>query len=209
MMRFGDYEVIVTERAGCKRLIMRCQPGEGILKLSVPPRTPKKTVLEFLEAHRDWIEAHAKPAKEWQPAFLPGEQHLVLGMPTALGLGGVPSGEAAFETWRARQLDALVRELVPRWAAIMQVQPRVVRYRRMTSRWGSCQVRTHDITFNTRLGCMPPECVEYVVVHELCHLIHPDHSPAFHAEMTRFLPDWQARRTRLNHFDASPLPPAR
>ncbi|MBQ1859843.1 MAG: M48 family metallopeptidase [Clostridia bacterium] len=54
---------------------------------------------------------------------------------------------------------------------------------------------------------MPPECVEYILVHELCHLHHPDHSPAFHAEMTALLPDWKERRKRLNRFDLQAYPP--
>lgn len=208
-MRFGAYEVQVTERANCRHLILRCQPGTGRLTLSVPPRTTQKKVREFLEAHRDWIEAHAKPAMIWQPTFAPGERHWVFGEQVVLGEGAVPCGEAAFLQWRTQQLAELLPRLTAHWAAQMQVTPARLRLRDMTSRWGSCQVRTHDITFNLRLAAMPIRCVEYVVVHELCHLIHPDHSAAFHAEMDRFLPDWRARRQQLNHFDPTPLAPAR
>ena len=76
--------------------------------------------------------------------------------------------------------------------------PRVtVRYRRMTSRWGSCNTRTAALTFNCALIAAPLPAVEYVVYHEFAHLVHPDHSPAFYATVARFLPDWKARRAML------------
>ena len=54
------------------------------------------------------------------------------------------------------------------------------------------------LTFNTGLVHADAECIEYVVVHEFCHFLHPDHSPAFHADMTRLMPDWKQRKKRLN-----------
>lgn len=74
----------------------------------------------------------------------------------------------------------------------------VIRIRRMTSRWGSCQPCKGVVTLNSRLIETPPDCIEYVVMHEFCHFIHPDHSKAFHALMTRMMPDWKQRRQLLN-----------
>ena len=207
-MRFGEYEVRVTPRKGCKRIILRTKPGEDWLNMSVPWRTTQRDILKFLEEHRSWIEAHAKKASVWTPAFVPGERHMLFGEYVTLGQGGVPVGEA-FLTWRGSLLMERAMALIGQWAPRMGVAPRRIRLRDMSSRWGSCQTVTHDITLNARLGMKPQVCLEYVVVHELCHLIHPDHSPAFHAEMTRFLPDWKARRTLLNRIDTSPLPPER
>lgn len=73
-----------------------------------------------------------------------------------------------------------------------------LRLRTMRSRWGSCQVHTGAITLNRRLLAAPPECIDYVVLHELCHCVQPDHSPAFHQLMTARMPDWKARRALLN-----------
>lgn len=74
----------------------------------------------------------------------------------------------------------------------------VVKIRRMTSRWGSCQPYRGVITLNSRLIETPRCCIEYVVTHEFCHFIHPDHSKAFHALMTRLMPDWKQRKQLLN-----------
>ena len=74
----------------------------------------------------------------------------------------------------------------------------VIRIRRMTSRWGSCQPYKGVITLNSRLIETPLPCIEYVVMHEFCHFIHPDHSKAFHTLMTRLMPDWKQRKQGLN-----------
>lgn len=74
----------------------------------------------------------------------------------------------------------------------------VIKVRRMTSRWGSCQPYKGIVTLNSRLIETPRFCIEYVVMHEFCHFIHPDHSKAFHALMTKMMPDWKQRRQYLN-----------
>ena len=73
----------------------------------------------------------------------------------------------------------------------------VIRVRAMTSRWGVCAPAKGQITFALALFDMPPAAQEYVVVHEFCHFLVPDHSPAFWAEVARRLPDWKARRALL------------
>ena len=67
----------------------------------------------------------------------------------------------------------------------------------MRTRWGSCNVKERRITLAARLALMPPEAVEYVVVHEYCHFLQPNHSPAFWAEVEKLLPDWKERRALL------------
>lgn len=74
----------------------------------------------------------------------------------------------------------------------------VIKIRRMTSRWGSCQPYRGIVTLNSRLIETPLCCIEYVVMHEFCHFIHPDHSKAFHALMTSLMPDWKQRKQLLN-----------
>ena len=206
-MKFGDYEIQVTERANCRRIVLHAKASEDYLTMSVPPRTTRREIMAFLERNRAWIEAHGKKHSDWVPQYAPGEVHCALGQRVVLGQNGIPSGKA-FLQWRAEQLMQIVKALFPAWQARMGVQARNVRFRDMKSRWGSCQVVTHDITLNARLVMVPPECVEYVVVHELCHIIVPNHSPAFHDAMSRFMPDWKARRKLLNTFDTQPRPHA-
>lgn len=72
-----------------------------------------------------------------------------------------------------------------------------LKLRTMKSRWGSCAWGTATVTLNRRLWFAPPECLEYVALHELCHLVVHDHSPRFHDLMTRLMPDWKARKRKL------------
>lgn len=120
-------------------------------------------------------------------------------------LADSPRGRAARASeeeraqWRAL-VSACVPVLVEHWAPIMGVEGRVgkLAYRDMTSRWGSCQPSTGRICINVRLAVWPPQCLEYVVVHELCHLREPGHGPRFRALMDRFMPDWRARKELLD-----------
>lgn len=73
-----------------------------------------------------------------------------------------------------------------------------LRFRRMTSRWGSCRPKAGILTFNKRLAACPIPCIEYVVMHEFTHFLHPDHSARFWEELTSFMPDWKARKQALD-----------
>lgn len=73
-----------------------------------------------------------------------------------------------------------------------------LRIRNMETRWGSCLVRKGIITLNKRLLEAPRNCIEYVVMHELCHFIHPNHSKQFYSFLTTLMPDWKERKTTLD-----------
>ena len=206
-MKFGPYDIEVTARAQCRRMRLRFHPGDHRLTLSVPPAASKRAIEEFLTANRAWIDERMRSAPAWTPAYAPGERHLLLGRYVTLGRDGVPAGEAALRQYRAEALTAVLRHMLPVWEARMGVRVSRVTIRDMTSRWGSCRADRATLSISLRLALLPEECIEHVLVHELCHLFHPDHSPAFYAEMSRYLPDWPARKKRLDAFDLRPLPP--
>lgn len=198
----------VTARRVCRHLVLRWLPDTRRLTLSVPTGTSAAEARRFLAAQETWIRRRVGEPSAWEPAWLPGERHLVLGRRVVLGEEGVPCGEKAFLAYRAEMLTALVRALLPLWESRLGVRAAGLRYRDMRSRWGSCQTVTGRITLNLRLGAYPEECVTYVLAHELCHLRHADHSPAFHEELQRVLPECTELKRRLNALDARPLPPA-
>ena len=72
------------------------------------------------------------------------------------------------------------------------------RVKDMKTRWGSCNITKKRIWLNLKLIQYPPECLEYVILHELIHLRVPNHSAAFYAELDRYMPDWKTRRDMLN-----------
>lgn len=74
-----------------------------------------------------------------------------------------------------------------------------LRIKNMKSRWGSCHVQKGIITLNSLLIYVPLSCIEYVVMHEYCHFIHPNHSKDFHTLVSSFMPDWKERKKTLNN----------
>lgn len=111
------------------------------------------------------------------------------------GAVGVPTQEELAQ-WRAIA-EAFVPALVEKWSPILGVKPGKLAYRNMVSRWGSCNVKTGRICINVQLAAQPPECLEYVVVHELCHLIEANHGPRFHALLDACLPYWREAEQKL------------
>ena len=96
-----------------------------------------------------------------------------------------------------RITSQITERFFPTFEALGIAYP-TLKVRNMHSRWGSCHTKNGIVTFALALSEKPLPCVEYVVMHELVHLIHPNHSPAFHAEMSRLMPDWRERKKALN-----------
>ena len=91
----------------------------------------------------------------------------------------------------------ILDEVYPAFIPYGIARPKL-RVRTMKSCWGSCLVNKGIITLNRKLLMQPRECIEYVVVHELCHFIHPNHSKEFYKFMEQFMPDWKERKGQLN-----------
>lgn len=102
------------------------------------------------------------------------------------------------ELWYSKQLYQILRELVPIWSERLSVSPSKISIKNVTTIWGSCS-RKNSITFNVRLALVPPKLLEYVLVHEMLHLKHLNHSAQFWQEMDKHLPDSQERRADLKN----------
>ena len=98
-----------------------------------------------------------------------------------------------------KSMPVVLMEAAKRFYAYDIPKP-TLRYRCMVGKWGSCLVSEAEITFNKFLVVAPAECLEYVATHELAHLLVPDHSPAFHHLMDEVMPDWRARKKRLEPY---------
>ena len=97
-----------------------------------------------------------------------------------------------------RELQARLDELVPAWSARLGVPTQTVRIRAMKRKWGACRPQRRYIVFNLELAKQPPAAIDYVVLHELAHLLEPSHGPRFQAILSAHLPDWRAVETALN-----------
>jgi predicted metal-dependent hydrolase len=113
---------------------------------------------------------------------------------------GTPLTELAgvLDAWYRVELRKLLEELVREWEPIMGVQVNAIQLKRMKTRWGTCNVVDHRIWFNVELMKKSYPCIEYIVVHEMCHLHERGHGPRFKACMDKYLPHWRLLRHELN-----------
>ena len=108
--------------------------------------------------------------------------------------------EAVIEAWHREMLKAAAVPLFAKWEPVMGVKVGRLFTQRMRSRWGTCNPRSRGIRLNTELVTKPVECLEYVIVHEMTHLLEPSHNRRFKALMSRFLPDWPRHRKALGRL---------
>ncbi len=172
-----DLEVWVIEKKRMRNVRLHVQP-DGRIEVSTPIAYPDELVEDFVREKHDWILRMQRDLLD-----------------SPMSRAALASPEELKE-WR-KVVQAFVPALVEKWAPILGVQPGRIDYRKMKSRWGSCQPSTGRICINTVLALCPPECLEYVVVHELCHLLVAGHGAEFHELMDRVMPDWKQRRAKL------------
>jgi predicted metal-dependent hydrolase len=105
---------------------------------------------------------------------------------------------ALMKEWYRGKLKDILAELVPKWEAILNVKANQVKVQTMKTKWGSCNTDNKNVLFNIELAKKPMECIEYVVVHELLHLIERKHNDLFRAYLDKYFPNWKAIKSSLN-----------
>ena len=170
------YKLIRSER---RTLAMELSP-EGDLILRAPRRMPLRLIEQFIASHEKWIAKHREKLRR-RAEF--DEAHF--------------SDEVQIQSLITRA-KAILPEKTEYWAKIMGVTPTGVRITRAKKRFGSCSPENR-IAYSYRLMAYPEDAIDYVVVHELSHIRHKNHSPDFYAFVARFLPDHKAREAILKH----------
>ena len=214
-MIFFGIPVAVARRSR-KNLSLRVR-STGEVTLSVTPSTTDGEIRQFMERHRQWLTDRYSPRPAGEPDSreaplwgrllplerIPGRPRGIFAEPDRIVLRSdaelTPEEQTAYLKSLCRsQTAAALPPLLEKWQPVLGVRASRWDLRDMKSRWGSCTPRTGRLCFNIRLAEKAPQCLEYVVVHELCHLLAPDHSPAFWAHVASCLPDWKERRRLTN-----------
>lgn len=212
-------EVIRTNR----RKTADIRVEEGAVSVIVPVSTSVEKIDQLLLSKRMWIKEKMALQRDMAPAsskqFISGESFPYLGRnyrlkvecgafsPVKLLQGRLlvqtPEGSQqpqmirnALVRWYKRQANLKIREKVARYAPLVGVKPTGVTIKTFKSRWGSCTAKG-ELEFNWLIMLAPNRMVDYVVTHELCHLLHHNHSPAFWREVMRVMPDYQQCRDWL------------
>lgn len=201
------YWVKVVRRSGCRRFSLRYHAEDGTFTLTIPAAVSDYQMKKFLTAQTDWMTARLSE-RGWQPSYAAGERHLLWGRYEPLGGGVLPVGEKELRALYARELIKELERILPEQERRMGVKVDRITLKEMTSRWGSCQPQTSRISLNLRLAQLPREYTVYVLLHEMCHLLHADHSAAFYEELTKVCPNAMALREKIKSEPLAPLPSA-
>ena len=213
-------------RKDIKNLHLGVYPPAGRVRVAAPLVVSDEAVRLAVIDKLGWIKRQraqfAKQPRQSEREMVNGESHYFLGRryrlrvhlqegPARVALRGVasldlfvPPGasadqrEAVLLRWHRDQLKVLAAALLERWQPVLGVQVAAWGVKKMKTKWGSCNTDTRRIWLNLELAKKPVPCLEYIVVHELVHLVERRHSEQFTALMDRYLPDWRTRRTLLN-----------
>lgn len=168
----------VIDRRSIKNINIYIKPPDGRILITAPKRAREKDIMDFLSSKSDWIVKN-----HWKMAKHASQQ-------TATKKG--------ISEQEREVLYQKILSFASKWEPIMGVKAKDFTIRDMKTLWGSCSTKTGRIRMNLQLIRYPDPCIEYVVVHELCHLLEPSHNQRFKNLMKTFLPDWEERKKRLN-----------
>lgn len=176
-----DGVTITVTKKRMKNMYLRIKKEDGAVLISAPHQMSDARIRAFAEERIDWIR---KYQEKYASAKEQRRENQTL--------------DKAEVERRKRLLKKEVERLVAKWEPVMGVRVSGITIRQMKTRWGSCNVRTHHININLALLGKPPECLEYVVVHEMTHILEASHNQVFWGYMSQFYPDWKRVRKYLN-----------
>jgi predicted metal-dependent hydrolase len=221
-LTLGDIRIEV-EYKQVKNIRLTVYPPEGKVRISAPLSANLETVRNFAASKLPWIEKHRLLYRR-HPRSGGLQDHgiqYVWGVPLELELierKGHPKiavegkrmriyvrpgstmikKQELLDKWYRRILQETAPGLIKKWEPLIGVSVRALYIRKMKSHWGSCNYSRQTIRLNSELVKRSPECLEYVIVHEMIHMIEPTHSRNFYRLINAFMPAWKAIRKQMN-----------
>ncbi|WP_430452573.1 M48 family metallopeptidase [Rhodopirellula europaea] len=225
-IHLGEFEADVIFK-DIKNVHLSVHPPEGRVRISAPNRMDLDTIRVFTISKLGWIKSQRRKmqsqVRETPREFLDRESHYVWGSRVLLscveqsGRPGVkvsasrltvftkPNSnkidrERLLSAWYRQQTREAAASLIANWEKVLDVSVSKIFVQKMKTRWGSCNPTRRTIRLNTELAKKPPDCLDYVVLHEMLHLLEPTHNARFKSLLTRHMPNWQTRRDALNRL---------
>jgi hypothetical protein len=223
-IKIGDLGVEVVRKA-IKNIHLSVHPPHGRVTIAAPEHLKLDTIRVFAIAKMPWIRAQQKKLalqdRETAREFLTRESHYVWGErylmkatqvdePPKIDLRhkrlifqtrpdtSMEKKQELLDGWYRELLREAVAKMLPAWERKIGVNANHFFVQRMKTKWGSCNPVAQTIRLNTDLAKKPRECLEYIVVHELVHMIEPTHNDKFVKLMDKHMPKWQSHRQLLN-----------
>lgn len=216
---------ITVEKKKIKNLYLKVVPPDGKVVISAPKRMSQKVIEDFAASKINWIQEkrkkYEKQPQETQLQYISGENIYLWGRsyPLELRYSNVCNKVMLFEEriviqvpmdstseqrerclneWYRIQLKERIPLLIAKWENMIGVQVQDWGVKNMKTRWGTCNTSAKRIWLNLQLAKKKPECLEYVVVHEMTHLLERNHNQRFYGFMDKFLPEWRSIKDELN-----------
>lgn len=226
IIELGDISISVT-RKDIKNVHLSVHPPEGRVTLVAPTSTRLEVARAYAISRLGWIrEQQSKleaQAREAPRQFVGRESHYVWGRrylmvvnhqdakPSVvldhkrITLTVRPGSDAhkraeVMHEWQKLQLHAVVPVLIKKWECKLKVKVAGYYLQRMKTKWGSCNHRAGNIRLNSELVKKPKDLLEYVIVHEMIHLLEPTHNERFIAILGEHFPTWREARAELNEL---------
>jgi len=225
-IQLGELSIEVT-RKDVKNVHLTVHPPDGRVSLVAPTSTRLEVARAYAVSKLPWIrQQQSKMASQQREAprkFVKRETHYLWGRPYLLNI--VASEEIPHVTldhnrihlhiktgsekdrredvlykWQKSLLHTFIKGVIAKWQPILGVQVNAYFVQKMKTKWGSCNHRLGNIRLNTELVKKPKDLAEYVIVHEMVHLLEPTHNERFVALMNRFYPHWREARLELNEL---------
>ena len=201
-MKFYEFEIKESKKAV---KYLRLKVGKsGEISLSIPLRTKENHILEFLEKNLEWlrktsakIKAKNSAKNENQVEFLGLNYELIIDKKASgvsIELFSIKAASKAdFRRFCDQKAKELLNASIARFAPLIARPINHISFKHMRTRWGSCNKAKGYINLNLDLITKKKEFIEYVVLHELAHLVHANHSKDFYALISKHMPDYKAR----------------
>lgn len=225
ILQLGNIAVDVVQK-DIKNVHLSVHPPTGRVRIAAPFRMNIDTIRVFAISKLDWIKQQQRTLREQEREppreYLDRESHYVWGRRYLLTVveadrfavelkhnkmllhvrpaTSEDKRRAIVEAWYREQIKAAVPDLIAKWEPRLGVRVARFHVQRMKTRWGSCNPAARSIRLNTDLAKKPRDCLEYIIVHEMLHLLEPTHNARFVTLMDRFMPRWQIHRQTLNRL---------
>jgi predicted metal-dependent hydrolase len=223
-LQLGEVTIWVTKK-GIKNVHLTVHPPDGRVTLSTPSETRLEVARAYAISKLSWIRSQkamlASQARETPRRFVVRESHFLWGRRYLMAivyqdvkphvsldhrritLYVRPGSDAkkraqVMHEWHKSLLHEVIPALIKKWESKLRVSVSGYFLQRMKTRWGSCNHKVGHIRLNTELAKKPKDLLEYVIVHEMAHLIEPSHSERFIAILEAHYPTWREARSELN-----------
>lgn len=230
-IKLGDI-VVDVELKDIKNVHLSVYPPKGRVRIAAPRRMTLDTIRIYAISKLSWIKKQQRKfqaqIREAPREFLTKEGHYYLGNRYLLRVTEHESSpeisvkhktiemrvrpntdmakrQSLMDEWYRARLKELVPQIITKYEKVMGVTVNEFAIKKMKTKWGTCNREAKRIWLNLELAKKPIHCIEYIIVHEMVHLLERNHNDKFIAYMDRFMPEWKVMKTELNKLPVSHL----